>query len=292
MTRSVIITCALTGGARLNESGHKHVPITPEQIAADAIQAAEAGAAVVHIHVRDPKTGEPAMELGLYREVVERIRASKVDMLINLTTGPGARSFPRVDDPTKSQDGSIPRTPEFRTQHIVELKPDICSLDVATMNFGEAAIVNLGSHLRPMAAAIRQAGVKPEIEAFDLGHVWQAADMVSRGELPANPLFQLCMGIPWGAPATVEALLQMKSMLPVGSTWSAFAIGRNQFPMVAQTALLGGHVRVGLEDNLYLRKGELSVGNAPLVRRAVAILESLDLLPATPDEARRILQIG
>ncbi len=292
MSRSVIITCALTGGARLNENGMKHVPITPEQIATDALAAAAAGAAVVHIHVRDPATGAPSMELSLYREVVERIRAANSDVLINLTTGPGARSFPRLDDPTRSQDGSVPQTPEKRTEHIVALRPDVCSLDVATMNFGEAAIVNLGSHLRPMAQTIRAAGVKPEIEVFDLGHVWQAADMVRNGELPPDPLFQMCMGIPYGAPPTVEALLQMKALLPEGAIWSAFAIGRNQFPMVAQAALLGGHVRVGLEDNLWLRRGELATGNAPLVQRAVAILESLEMRPATPAEAREILHLG
>lgn len=291
MTRRVMITCALTGGAQLSDKG-KHVPVTPEQIANDGIAAVKAGAAVVHIHVRDPATGRPSMELPLYREVVERLRACGLDMLINLTTGPGARHMPSLDNPAVSQDGSTPRTPDFRTQHVVELVPDICSLDVATMNFGEASIVNLPSHVRQMARTIVATGVKPELEVFDIGHVWLAAELLRRGELPQNPVFQFCLGIPWGAPATVEALLLMKSMIPQGSVWSAFGISRNQMPMVAQAALLGGHVRVGLEDNLFVREGELAKGNAPLVERAVAILESLEMKAATPDEAREILSLG
>ncbi|WP_333827522.1 3-keto-5-aminohexanoate cleavage protein [Pararhodobacter sp.] len=292
MTRNVIISCALTGGARLNDQGRQFVPVTPRQLADETVAAARAGAAIAHIHVRDPETGAPSMSLDLYRETVELIRAAGTDILINLTTGPGARHMPRLDEPTLSQDGSVPQTPQDRTRHITELRPDLCSLDVATMNFGEAAIVNLGSHLRPMAETIRAAGVKPEVEVFDLGHVWQAADMVRRGELPSDALFQLCMGIPWGAPPTVEALLQMRALLPEGAVWSAFGIGRHQMPMVAQSALLGGHVRVGLEDNLYLRKGVLSPGNAPLVERAVSIIESLGLDVATPDQARDILNLA
>ncbi|MBI1292890.1 3-keto-5-aminohexanoate cleavage protein [bacterium] len=290
MTRSVMITCALTGGAQLSDRS-THVPITPEQIASDAVAAARAGAAVVHIHVRDPASGKPSMDLALYREVVERVRAADVDVLINLTTGPGARHMPSIDDVTKSQDGSAAQTPDIRTRHIVELRPDVCSLDVATMNFGEASIVNLPSHVRHMARTIVESGVKPELEVFELGHVRLAADLVARGELPANPFFQFCLGVPWGAPASVEALLLMKSMIPAGSVWSAFGISRHQMPIVAQAALLGGHVRVGLEDNLYLRAGELSRANAPLVERAVAIVESIGFKAATPDEAREILSL-
>lgn len=291
MPRRVMITCALTGGAQLSEKG-THVPVTPEEIAKDAIAAVKAGAAVVHIHVREPETGRPSMELLLYKEVVERLRASGLDMLINLTTGPGARHMPRIDDPTVSQDGSTPQTPDIRTRHVVELLPDVCSLDVATMNFNEASIVNLPSHVRHMAKTIMATGVKPELEVFDIGHVWLASELVRRGELPAPALFQFCLGIPWGAPATVEALLLMKSMIPPNSVWSAFGISRHQMPMVAQAALLGGHVRVGLEDNLFVREGELAKGNAPLVERAVAILESLEMKPATPDEAREILSLN
>lgn len=291
MTRSVIVTCALTGGAQLSERGRR-VPITPEQIANEAVAASRAGAAIVHIHVRDPATGRPSMELSLYKEVVERLRSADVDVLINLTTGPGARYMPSLDDMTKSQDGSAAQPPEVRTRHIVELRPDICSLDVATLNFGESSLVNLPSHVRRMAATIMECGVKPELEVFDLGHVRLANELLSKGELPDNPFFQFCLGIPWGAPASAEALLMMRSMIPEGSVWSAFGISRHQMPMVAQSALLGGHVRVGLEDNLYLRAGVLSEGNAPLVERAVTIIDSLGFTVASPDEARRILSLG
>jgi len=290
MSRPVILTCALTGGsdtAHLNPA----VPVTPEQIANEGIAAAKAGATIVHIHVRNPKTGKASLELEHYKEVVERIRASKVNVLINLTTGPGARFTPGDVDPVGLGPGTTMKSPEFRVQHVQELNPDICSLDIATMNFGEYAFVNTPPHLRKMAEMIGKTKVKPEIEVFDLGHVRLAADLVAKGLFKAPPLFQLCLGIPWGAPASTEGMLSMRNLLPAGAVWAGFGISRFQFPMVAQAVILGGHARVGLEDNLYIEHGKLAPGNAALVERAVEIIKSIGEHPASPDEARKILGI-
>lgn len=287
MSRPVIITAALTGGAD-STGASPHVPITPEQLATEAIAARAAGAAIVHIHVRDPATGKPSRDVALYRETVRRIRAAGSDVLINLTTGPGA-SFMPGEDPNTNARAKGMATPEERVAHVLELRPDICSLDVATMNFGPSAFVNVPAHLAAMARLIREAGVKPELEIFDLGHAMLAADMVKRGLFEAPPWFQLCLGIGWGAPATTEAMLALKQLVPAGGIWSAFGISRAQFPMVAQAVILGGHVRVGLEDNLYLGRGVLAEGNAPLVARAKRIIEELGEHAASPAEARSIL---
>jgi uncharacterized protein (DUF849 family) len=232
------------------------------------------------------------MEVAHYREVVERIRDSGVNVLINLTTGPGAMFVPSPDDPRRAGPGSSIAAPEARVAHILELKPDICSLDVATHNHGEHVFMNIAAHLRSMAGFINAAGVKPEIEVFDTGQVRLACDLVEKGHLERPVMFQLCLGIAWTAPATTEAMLMMRNMLPAGSTWAAFGISRWQFPMAAQAVILGGHVRVGLEDNLYLERGKLSPGNAPLVERAVQIIESIGEKPATVAEAREILGLG
>jgi uncharacterized protein (DUF849 family) len=283
-----IISCALTGNGdtpRLNPA----VPITPEQIANEAIAACEAGASIAHIHVRDPRTGAPSIELSLYREVVSRIRDSGCPILINLTTGPGARFHPSDEDPNRGSNESRMMTPEARVRHVLELRPEICSLDVATMNFGKHAFVNVPDHLVRMATLVEEAGVKPEIEVFDLGHVRLARNLIETRGVLKDPLFQLCLGVPWGAPADTETLLLMKSYLPENARWSAFGISRAQFPMVAQSVILGGHVRVGLEDNLYLGKGELAPGNAAMVKRAVSIIKSIGGEVATPDEARSML---
>jgi uncharacterized protein (DUF849 family) len=283
-----IISCALTGSGdttRLSPA----VPVTPEQIANEAIAASEAGASIAHIHVRDPMTGAPSRELSLYREVVSRIRDSGCPILINLTTGPGAGFIPSDDDPNRGSKESTMMTPEARVRHVLELRPEICSLDVATMNFGNRAFVNIPEHLVRMATLIEEAGVKPEIEVFDLGHVRLARNLIETRGILQNPLFQLCLGVPWGASADTESLLLMKRYLPENAHWSAFGISRAQLPMVAQCVILGGHVRVGLEDNLYLGKGELAPGNAALVKRAVSIIKSIGAEVATPDEARTIL---
>lgn len=290
MTRPVVVTCALTGAGDTTGVS-PHVPITPEQLISEALAAQAAGAAIVHIHVRDPATGQPSMDLTLYRQVTEGIRAAKTDVLINLTTGVGGSFLPDDDDPNRNAIQGMVK-PDKRMAHIVALKPDICSLDVATMNFGSQAFINVPAHLERMATAMRENGVQPELEVFDLGHVRLARHMHDRGFFTDPAWLQLCLGVPWGAPASAEAMLAMRALLPPGSNWSAFGISRHQFPMVAQAVILGGHVRVGLEDNLYLRHGELSPGNAPLVARAVRIIEELGEHAASPAEARTILGLN
>jgi uncharacterized protein (DUF849 family) len=291
LTRPVIITCALTGGAPFTGK-NKAVPVTPQDIADSAIGAARAGAAVVHIHVRDPETGQPSMRPDLYRETVERIRDSGVDVIINLTTGPGARFVPGDDDPRVGGAGTTMKPWPERVTHVEELKPEVCSLDVGSMNFGEHVFVNTPAHLRKMAEAIRNTGTKPELEVFDLGHVRLARRLVEDGLVAPPPLFQICLGIPWGAPATPETMLAMRDQLPAGALWAGFGIGAAQFPMVAQAVLLGGHVRVGLEDNLYVRRGVPAPSNAALVEHAVAIIDQLGEKPASVSEARGILELG
>jgi uncharacterized protein (DUF849 family) len=291
LKQPVILTCAVTGGD--DTAGRfQAVPVTPEQIAHAAIESCKAGAAIAHIHVRNPETGKPSMELALYREVVDRIRNSGSDVIINLTTGPGARFVPSDTETNQAQPGSNLRPPVERVQHIVALKPDICSLDMGTLNFGKGALINVPGHVETIAAAIRSAGVKPELEVFDTGHIALALDMIRRGLLDDKPLFQMVMGVPWGAPATTEVLAAMKSMLPQGAEWAAFGVGRSQVPMVAQALVLGGHIRVGLEDNLYIAKGELAPDNASLVRKAANIVDLIGSRLATPAEARAMLGIN
>lgn len=288
---ATVISAAVTGAGdtvRLNPA----VPVTPKRIAEECLASRAAGAAIVHVHVRDPATGLQSMRLEHYREVVDRIRDAGSDVIVNLTTGPGCRFTPGIDDPRRATDDSTITHPEARVEHVLALRPELCSLDVATMNFGAHAFVNVPRDLECMARLIREAGVKPELEVFDLGHVRLAADLIARGDIGANPLFQLCLGVPWGAPATTEALLALRAGLPADSTWAAFGIGARQFPIVAQALVLGGHVRVGLEDNLYLGKGELAPGNAALVERAVRLVRDLGSEPATPDEARRLLGLA
>ncbi len=291
MQQKVILTCAVTGG---DDTVPKFsaVPFKPNQIADAAIEACAAGAAIAHIHVRDPETGKPSMGLDLYREGVERIRESGSPVIINLTTGPGARFIPSSSEANTAAPGSNLRTPEERVRHILALKPEICSLDMGSLNFGKGALINVAAHIEAIAAEIRRAGVLPELEIFDTGHLALSLDMIKRGVIDRNAIFQLVMGVPWGAPAVTEALSAMKSLLPQDSTWAAFGIGRSEFPMVAQAYLLGGHVRVGLEDNLYIEKGVLAPDNASLVKKARTILEMLGATLATPDEARQILGIG
>ena len=289
MQRKVIIACAVTGSAD-TPGRNPAVPVTPAQIAASAIEAIKAGAAIVHIHVRDLQTTRPSMDPALYREVVERIRASGTDALINLTTGPGARFVPGAEEPLKPGPGSTLALPAARVQHVLELKPEICSLDMGSMNMGNQVFVNTPAHLEAMATAIRDAGVMPELEVFEAGHLMLARKLIETGHIRAPSLFQICLGISWGQPATPEAVAYMRSLLPADCTWFAFGISLYQFPIVAQTVLLGGHVRVGLEDNLYLEKGKLAPSNAALVEKAGKIIEILGDQVATPAEARQILR--
>lgn len=288
MSRPVIITAAVTG-SQPSYKVHPNIPITPQQIADQSIDAARAGAAIVHIHVRNPATGDPVGEPALYREVVERIAASDVDPVINLTTGYGARFIPGSENPRLADPASNFTSPEERTRHILELRPEICSYDVATFNFGETAFINTPAHLRVMAARAREAGSLPEIEVFEPGHILLARQLMTDGHLDPPGHFQLCLGIKWAMPATVDAMRFMLSLLPDGCTWAAFGVSREQFPIARAAVQLGGHVRVGLEDNLYLEKGVFAPDNAALVRKAVQVVEEEGCRVATPDEARRLL---
>jgi uncharacterized protein (DUF849 family) len=291
MQRKVMISCAVTGSAD-TPAKNPAVPVTPQQIATAAIDAAKAGAAIVHIHVRDPQTTRPSMDPAHYREVVDRIRSSGTDVLINLTTGPGARYVPSLDDPLKAGQGTTMKPPQDRVRHVVELKPDICSLDMGSMNMGSYAFINTPAILEAMAVAIRDAGVRPELEVFEAGHLLLAKRLIETGHVKTPSLFQICLGISWGQPATPEAMTYMRSLLPADCTWFAFGISLHQFPMVAQAVLLGGHPRVGLEDNLYLAKGKLAPSNAALVDKAAKIIEILGDNVATPAEARHILGLN
>jgi uncharacterized protein (DUF849 family) len=288
MHKKIILTCAVTGG---DDTGLKfpNVPVTPQEVAQACIDACTAGAAIVHIHVRDPITGKPSMDVALYREVVDRIRDSGSPVIINLTTGPGARFIPSDTENNTCAEGSNLRTPEERVRHITELRPEICSLDMGSLNFGKGALINVPRHIEVIAAAIRASGVKPELEIFDTGHMALSLHMLEKKLIDPDAMFQMVLGVPWGAPAQTEALAAMKSMLPPGAAWAAFGVGRSQFPMVAQAALLGGHVRVGIEDNLYIEKGVLARDNAALVTRARTLIELLGSRLATPAEARAML---
>jgi uncharacterized protein (DUF849 family) len=288
--RQVIVTCAITGGGD-TVGKHPAIPVTPEQIAVSALEAAQAGAAIVHIHVRDPQTGKPSADVALYREVIDRIRAVNTEVVINLTTGTGARYIPSKDDPKVGGEGTTILPPEQRVRHVETLKPEICTLDITTMNFGEHVFVNTPAHLRIMARAVNAVGALPELELFDTGNLRLALRLIDEGVLKTPAMFQICLGVPWGAPATPEMMIVMRDMLPKGSFWTGFGIGPQQFPMLAQAILLGGHTRVGLEDNLYLERGVFARNNAVLVEKAVRIVRALDCQPATPAEARRLLAL-
>lgn len=287
MSRPVIVSCALTGSGDTTKIS-PHVPVTPAAIAAEALAAHAAGAAVVHIHVRNPETGAPSRDVALYREAVGIIRDAASPVIINLTTGIGARFLPDEADPNRNAAPGI-AMPEDRINHVLELRPDICSLDIATMNFGQHAFVNIPAHIERMAGAVRAAGVKPELEVFDLGHLALARNLHQRGLFEDPPFFQFCLGVPWGAPATADALLAMRAMLPAHANWSAFGVSAQHFPIAAVAVACGGHIRVGLEDNLYMAKGVLAEGNAPLVDRAVRLVRDIGAHPASPAEARDIL---
>jgi uncharacterized protein (DUF849 family) len=270
-------------------SRHPDLPVTPEQISDAVISAAKAGAAVAHIHVRDPETGQGARDVELFRQVVEQVRDSDTDVIINLTAGMGGAWFPDEKNPSFPGPGTDVVGPEERLAHVEALRPEICSLDCGTMNFGDNEIyINTPKCLWRMAELIQSWGVKPEMEVFDLGQIWLANQMCTHGVIDSPPLFQICLGIPWGAPADTESMLAMRNALPADANWAGFAITRMEMPMVAQAILLGGNVRVGLEDNLYLSKGVLAT-NAQLVESAVGIIESLGSRVVGPVEAREQL---
>ncbi len=291
MTQDVFITCAVTGSGGTQDRS-PHVPRSPQQIADSAIAAAKAGAAIVHCHVRDPQTGAPSRDLKLYREVTERIRAADVDAVLNLTAGMGGDMvFGPPSQPLPLSDaGTDMASAEARVAHIAECRPEICTLDCGTMNFAEADYVmtNTPGMLTAMGAMMTEMGVKPEIEAFDTGHLWFAKKLVEDGVLTAPALVQLCMGVPWGAPDDLNTFMAMVNNVPPDWTWSAFSLGRHEMPYVAASVLAGGNVRVGLEDNLWLAKGELATNEA-LVARAVTIIEAMGAKVMGPAAVREKL---
>ena len=289
MNSEVIITCAVTGAGD-TVGKHPAIPVTPRQIADAAIEAAHAGAAIAHLHVRDPETGKAARDPALYREAVGHIRASGTDVVINLTAGMGGDFVFNPADPARGGPGTDMANAADRTAHVEELRPEICTLDCGSLNFGNGVYIGPADILRDMAARIKRAGVKPEIEAFELGHIWLAKQLIAEGLIDTPPLFQLCTGIPWGAEATTEAMLAMRNHLPAGANWAGFAIGRAQMAFVAQAVLLGGHVRVGLEDNIWLDRG-VPASNGSLVARAKEIVERMGARVLTPAQAREKLQL-
>jgi uncharacterized protein (DUF849 family) len=294
MNREVFITCAVTGAGD-TVAKHPGVPVTPKEIAEASIEAAKAGAAIAHIHVRDPETGKAARSVHLYAEVVDRIRSSGTDVVINLTAGMGgdvvfgAGENPLPLDPA----GTDMVGPSERLKHVEELLPEICTLDCGTMNFalGDYVMTNTPSTLRAMARKVQALGVRPELEVFDTGHLVFVKQMISEGLIDDPCMIQLCLGIPYGAPDDPLTLLALVNQLPPGAVFSAFSIGRNQLPFVAMAALAGGNVRVGLEDNLFLDRGVLA-SNGALVERAANILTNMGARVATPAEARAKLKLA
>jgi uncharacterized protein (DUF849 family) len=285
--KKTILTVAVTGNLTTVQQ-HPGLPCTPEQIATAALESAKAGAAVAHIHVRHPD-GKPSMELAHYREVVDRIRNKNSDLIINLTTGPGGRFVPSKNDPRVAGPGSTLVHPLKRVEHIVALKPDIATLDLNTMWSGSAAVINPPENVTIMANEIQKAGSRPELEVFDSGDIQLAHALLAQDVLKRPPLFQIVMGVRYGFISTPQTLMYAQSLLPKNADWAAFAIGRWEFPMLATAWFLGGHVRVGMEDNVYISKGKLTPSNAALCEKAVRILDDMGAELATAKEARAIL---
>jgi uncharacterized protein (DUF849 family) len=293
VNHEAFITCAVTGvGATTDRS--ELVPVTPEQIAAAAVEAAQAGAAVAHIHVRDPANGGPSRDPALYREVVERIRASATDVVLNLTAGMGGDLvLGGVESPLPLDEaGTDMAGATERLEHVRELRPEICTLDCGTMNFaeGDYVMTNTPSMLREMARQVKELGVRPEVEVFDTGHLVFAKQLLADGLIEDPALIQLCLGIPYGAPDDLSTLLALVHNLPPGCVFTAFSIGRMQLPYVAMSVLAGGNVRVGLEDNLWLDRG-VKARNGDLVERAVTILEAMNVRVLGPAEVRERLSL-
>ena len=291
MNNEVIVTCAVTGaGDTLGK--HPEVPVTPEQISNAAIAAAKAGASVAHIHVRDPETGLGSRDTNLFKEVVERIRDSETDVVINLTAGMGGDWVPSEENPSMPGPGTDMIGPEERLAHVREIHPEICSLDCGTMNFGNGNEIYISppGYLREMASMIQEWGVKPELEVFELGQIRFAKQMIKEGLINEPPMFQICLGIPWGAEQTVDSMKVMKDELPTNASWASFGIGRMQMPMAAAAVAMGGNVRVGLEDNLYLEKGVLA-SNDQLVTRVIEIIQRMGSRVLSPKETRDKLKL-
>ncbi|MFD2638673.1 BKACE family enzyme [Piscibacillus salipiscarius] len=284
MSQKVMLTAAVTGAGDTTTK-NPNVPVTPKEIAESAIASAKAGATVAHVHARDPETGGISHNIDHYREIVDRIRESETDVIINITSGGGGDFIPSLDTPAAGGDGTDIQTPSERHEPVGELLPEMCTLDCGSTNFGNMIYMSPTDWLREQAKLVQDSGVKPELECFDTGHVRFANQLVKEGLIDGGPMYQFCLGIPWGAEADVETISYMKSRLPENAHWSAFGIGRMQLPMVTQTALLGGNVRVGLEDNIYLKKGVLA-SNESLVEQAVKQLHTNNIEVMTPAEAR------
>ncbi len=291
MNHEVIVTCAVTGaGDTTNRS--PRVPVTPKQIADAAIEAAKAGAAIAHIHVRDPETGQASRDPKLFKEVVDRVRDSGTDVVINLTAGMGGDWVPDAENPAMPGPGTDMISADDRLIHIDECRPEICSLDCGTLNFGDGDNIYISTPptLRHMATKIREWGVKPEMEVFELGHIRFARQMQAEGLIDDPAMYQICLGIPWGADQTLDTLMAMKSHLPADAAWAGFGISRMQMPMAAAVVAAGGNVRVGLEDNLFLDRGVLA-SNGQLVTRVVEIIDRMGGRAVTPQEARDKLKL-
>ncbi|MEQ8897615.1 MAG: 3-keto-5-aminohexanoate cleavage protein [Roseovarius sp.] len=291
MNFEVVLTCAVTGAGDTTGKS-PHVPVTPREVADAAIEAAQAGAAIAHLHVRDPETGKGSRDVALFEEAVALVRESDTDVVINLTAGMGGDWSPSADDPAMPGPGTDMIGPDERLAHVKACLPEICSLDCGTLNFSDTDDIYISTPptLRRMAGLVKEWGVKPELEVFDLGHIRFAKQMVAEGLIADPPMFQLCLGIPWGADATVETMAAMKAQLPAGASWASFGISRMQMPMLAAAVAMGGNVRVGLEDNIYLDRGVLAT-NAQLVTRAVEIIERMGGRAVTPQEARNKLKL-
>jgi len=288
--KPTILSCAVTGTFTTPQHNDT-LPVTPEEIASDCIKAANAGASICHIHVRDPLSAKPSMDVDLYAQVVDIIRSSDTDLIINLTTGPGGRYVPEDDNPAVAAADTTLTTPEKRLEHIVRLKPEICTLDLNTMWFGGGAVINSPDNLRKMASLIYAAGAKPEFEVFDSGDIQLARELMEEGTLREPALFQIVTGVQYGFAPGSETMIYAKSLLPAGCEWAAFGASRWAFPMLAQSFLLGGHCRIGMEDAVYLEKGVKCKGNKELVEKAVSIIHSLGGSIASVDQAREILQL-
>jgi uncharacterized protein (DUF849 family) len=288
--QKTMITCAVTGNLTKPET-NPALPISPQQIADSALEAAAAGAAAVHVHVRHPDTGAPSMELAHYREVVQRIRAKNNALIINLTTGPGGRFQPSDENPAIAGPRTNLLGPERRVEHVVALKPDICTLDLNTMTFGQEVVINTPPNLRKMAAAIYESGAVPEIELFDSGDIHLMSDFLTEGVLRGPLLVSLVLGVKYGFPATPAAMSFAKSTLRHDTVWTGFGVGRSAFPMLAQSFLLGGMVRIGLEDTVNIARGQLAKGNGELVEKARHIIELLGGEIMRADEARKMLKL-
>jgi uncharacterized protein (DUF849 family) len=284
----VIITCAVTGNLTTPEQT-PYLPITPQQIADACLGAADAGAAIVHIHVRDPLTGRPSMLLDHYVDVVQRIRARNPELILNITTGPGGRFVPSADDPKVAAEGTTLMLPEKRVEHLAVLRPDICTLDLNTMNSGREVVINTPPNVRRMAKVIAEVGVKPEIELFDSGDIALMRDLLADGTLQGSVLCSFVMGVRYGFQPAPETVLYARDLLPKDAEFTAIGIGKAAFTTVAQSYLAGGHVRVGLEDAVYLSRGQLATSNAEMVAKARRIVEDLGGVIATTEEARRIV---